>query len=302
MPKAPPKSMLVCEIAAAEPACSGGAAPTMVAFASAAMGPAPTVATTEPMTRTARPPTDTNVSSANASAQTSAPPIITVAGGARRTSLGAIWEAMTMPIAHGSVQRPACSGERPSTSWRYCAVKNDDANITKALSVSVTTVALNTGMHWVGEAALTTDEQRTKHHTGRDRSDRDQAQTVLSHELQAEDRGKHGHDRERGARDIHAPRVRVAELRKESRSEEQEQRHHGHSDQEHGAPPEVLQDHPAQEWTKGAASREASNPNTHGHRPLLLVQEHVADERWPRRSERCAAHTEDPSSTDEHPR
>ncbi len=45
----------------------------------------------------------------------------------------------------GSVQRPARSGEKPSTSWRYCGMKRNTPYMTRKASVFTTSEALNAG-------------------------------------------------------------------------------------------------------------------------------------------------------------
>src|SRR5258708_37934667 len=145
IPSAPPNSALVDEIEAAEPARSGGAAPTMASGTSATRGPAPNPVTTDPATKTGRPPIPTSASTAKPKAQTSRPATITTVRGAQRTSVGASMEPVMTLIAAGRGHKPAWRGDRPTTSWKYWAVKNDAANITRALSMKSARLALKAG-------------------------------------------------------------------------------------------------------------------------------------------------------------
>src|SRR6266498_5859788 len=49
--------------------------------------------------------------------------------------------------------------------------------------------------------------------------------------------------------------------------------------QEHRAPPEALQQYPANQRADRTTSREAGNPHGDGDRTLPRIQEHVADQR-----------------------
>ena len=54
-----------------------------------------------------------------------------VVGANRCASLGVAWEPTTNASAHGSVQSPASSGDRPSTSWRYCGTNRNPPNTSR---------------------------------------------------------------------------------------------------------------------------------------------------------------------------
>ena len=50
------------------------------------------------------------------------------------------------PSDEGNVQRPALSGDRPSTNCRYCAIKKKVPNTRNRLSVFAARDALNAGV------------------------------------------------------------------------------------------------------------------------------------------------------------
>ena len=68
-----------------------------------------------------RPLTSTWVRTPSPAAATARPAPITQAGRTRRRIWGARLDPRISPAADGSDHRPACSGDSPSTSWRYCA-------------------------------------------------------------------------------------------------------------------------------------------------------------------------------------
>ena len=49
------------------------------------------------------------------------------------------------PAAEGRVQSPASSGEKPSTSWRYWAMKNSLPNTTKSAALFIPRATLKAG-------------------------------------------------------------------------------------------------------------------------------------------------------------
>ena len=79
--------------------------------------------TTDPTTtdREADPSQPTWVSTASPTAAIASPPPITYAGRTRCTIRGARFDPTMKPIAEGTDQRPACSGDSPTTSCRYWA-------------------------------------------------------------------------------------------------------------------------------------------------------------------------------------
>ena len=79
----------------------------------------PPLASTRPVTTSPRPPApSTSVVSANPQAPSSSPPAMTYDGRKRAASAGAASEPIAITMFVGSIQRPAASGERPSTTWR----------------------------------------------------------------------------------------------------------------------------------------------------------------------------------------
>ena len=120
IPSAPPSSAPVSESPAAAPARSAGALPMMRSFVSVNSGAAPSEKTTEPVAIIAKPEAVSNcVKTATPRAANSSPVHMTVAGGNRRAIGGVSWDPTTNASAQGSIHRPASSGARPSTSWRY---------------------------------------------------------------------------------------------------------------------------------------------------------------------------------------
>ena len=78
----------------------------------------------DPMMRTVRPESVlTPVSTANPMAALTNPPPIRCAGGTRREIPGTTMEPRMKPSIEGSVAKPAYNDDKPSTSWRYWAMK-----------------------------------------------------------------------------------------------------------------------------------------------------------------------------------
>jgi hypothetical protein len=77
--------------------------------------------------------------------------------------------------------------------------------------------------------------------------------------------------------------VRVAVLGQQQGTDQQQQGHHRHGDQQDRAPPEELQQHAAHQRTDRGPDRKARDPRTDGELALVRVVEHVADQghrRW----------------------
>src|SRR5256885_2553995 len=122
MPNAPPSSAHVSEMPEAAPARSGGAEPMMTSLVSVKSGDPKNVSTNVATANSMSPPlpAPTAASRKYRPADSASPADIRIAGRIRRASAGVSSEPSTNPSAHGSVHRPPCSGESPSTSWRYC--------------------------------------------------------------------------------------------------------------------------------------------------------------------------------------
>ena len=134
MPRAPPSSAPVSDRAAADPARSGGADPMIRSVASVPTGATPMEKTTDPATTTPSPPAPpTWVWRPNRAAARPRPPAIPRPGRARRASTGVSIDPATSPQAEGSVHRPAWSGDRPRTSWRYWATNRKVPTVTTRL-------------------------------------------------------------------------------------------------------------------------------------------------------------------------
>ena len=134
MPSAPPNSEQVSEIAAAAPARSGGAAPMMRSFARVNTGERPSENTTVLTTRMASPEVPIPPIATNPAAAMTRPPHMRKAGRTRRARIGESIDPATKPRARGIDQSPAASGDRPSTSWRYCAMNTYGPNTMKVAS------------------------------------------------------------------------------------------------------------------------------------------------------------------------
>jgi hypothetical protein len=75
-------------------------------------------------------------------------------------------------------------------------------------------------------------------------------------------------------------------LGQQERRGNEQQQHHRHAEQEHGAPPEVLEHQSADQRSDGHATHEAREPDRDGEAPLGVVAEHVGDERHDGRRQR----------------
>ena len=124
IPSAPPSSAPVSEIPDAAPARSGGADPTMSSVVSPKTGARPSEMTTErdhddrePVRR--RRPGSAAPSPTAATREARRHEVRRA--GRRGTIRGAAFEPTMKPIADGTDQRPASSGDRPRTSCRYWA-------------------------------------------------------------------------------------------------------------------------------------------------------------------------------------
>jgi hypothetical protein len=122
-----------------------------------------------------------------------------------------------------------------------------------------------------------------EHHSGGTPCDeREQGGGVdaaLGGPLHAVDQGEHRDDRQRRARDVEPARRRVADLGQQPRAHQQQQRHDGQVDQEHRAPPEVLQQHPRDERADHGAGGEGGDPQPDRDRALCRVGEQAAQQR-----------------------
>ena len=129
-----------------------------------------------------------------------------------------------------------------------------------------------------------------------------ESKPVLRRVFQAEDEREHRDERERRACEIDPAGARVAILGQERRAEDEEQHHHRDGEQEHRAPPEILEQRAAEQRADRGAGRVARDPHADSHRPLVRIMKHVADERECGRGERRARDAESRSRRDQHSR
>src|SRR3954452_23182070 len=118
MPRAPPSSELVSDAAEAAPARDAGAEPTAMSVTSVTTTPSRRAPTAAPATGGGRDP-PACPTARYPSAPTARPPATSVALDRRGGRRGASVEPAMKPSASGTVHRPATSGERPTTDWRY---------------------------------------------------------------------------------------------------------------------------------------------------------------------------------------
>jgi hypothetical protein len=104
------------------------------------------------------------------------------------------------------------------------------------------------------------------------------ADSVLGDLLQAEDHAEHRHEGHAGADQVQAPGLRVLVFGQDHRPEDEQQPHDGQCKQEHGAPPEVLEEDPAEDRSNRATCRERRDPDADGDGPLARVLEHAEDQ------------------------
>ena len=152
----------------------------------------------------------------------------------------------------------------------------------------------------IGERLLSTHEEEADAEAEEDREQRSLLESARGDLLQPVDQCQHGDDGEAGADEIQATGVRVAILRQQPRAEREQQKHHGHSDEKDGAPPEELEQQPAQQRAQRGTDGEARRPHADRERPLLGVEKHVPDERERRRGERRRGHSEQRARHDQH--
>src|SRR6185437_15132174 len=110
IPRAPPSSELVSEIAAAAPARAGGAAPTTRSVPRVITGAIPSDISNVPAVSPARPVDGTLATKAKPAPASTSPPAIRNAGRIRRVRVGAARDPTMKPDDQGSVHKPAASG------------------------------------------------------------------------------------------------------------------------------------------------------------------------------------------------
>ncbi len=99
--------------------------------------------------------------------------------------------------------------------------------------------------------------------------------------LDAVDDQQHCNERLQCAQDVHAAGSGIAELGQQDGAKREQQKHDGHVDEEHRAPPELGQDEAADQRADGGAGREARNPDpianvrSRSSRNMLRMRESV---------------------------
>ena len=167
MPSAAPSSAAVSEIPDAAPAFSAGAAPTTSSVISPITGPSPSATTVDAATSTPTPSAPTWVSISSPTTVTASPPATARSGRTPARKRGASWEVTTNAAADGSDHRPACSGDSPATSCRYCAKNRKSPTMTKNAMRFTASAAANGPVreqphvdHRIGRAALAAHPRR----------------------------------------------------------------------------------------------------------------------------------------------
>ncbi len=127
-----------------------------------------------------------------------------------------------------------------------------------------------------------------------------QAQPVFGRSLQPVDHQQDAGERKDSAEKIDGLCVGIAVFGQELRSDRKKQHHHRHCQQKHRAPPEILEHHAAEERTDYATDRVAGNPHADGERPLMLIEEHIADQRQGGRCDRRTCDAKQRARRDQH--
>ncbi len=152
----------------------------------------------------------------------------------------------------------------------------------------------------IGQRALPSQENDADGDARGNRQRRQPPEAMLGNPLQAVDHEQHARKRQRRAHEVEPPGVGVAELRKEPRPHDEQQHHDGDVQQENGAPVKVLQHDTAEERSDRAADRVAGDPDGDGDRALSLVVKHVANQGQGRGRQRRAGDAEQRAGRDQH--
>ncbi len=111
-----------------------------------------------------------------------------------------------------------------------------------------------------------------------------------------------GEDGEDGAQWIERALVAGAGIRDEPVREEYRDRAHGHVDQEHGRPPEVLDEEPTQQRAERDPDAGDTGPDPDGACALARDMEGVGDDRQRRGVDECSAQPHEAPGHDQHSR
>jgi hypothetical protein len=209
-----------------------GAMPTCMTIVAAITRPRPAcapsrVSTRKPVAATARPPANTQPRRA------------------RAVTAGTTLETIISATIAGTPARPARSGARPRPSCRYCDVNRKIPYIANA----ATTLARRRGAEDLRAEELEVDQrirdpQLPPQEDGAEGEPDDDGQhrhgldAITGDLLDAVDRGQGSGDRHHDARHVDPSGARVAELRQDPRTEDEQPRHHRHIEHEDRAPPE----------------------------------------------------------------
>ena len=154
--------------------------------------------------------------------------------------------------------------------------------------------------HRVRGGQLPTGPQDADDDPDSDRRNRDRTDAVLRDLLEAEDDGEDGDEGHERARHVEAASVGSTVLGQNERSEDEQQSHDRQGNQEDRSPPEVLEEHAADQRPHSASGGERRDPERNRPRSFTGVLEHVEDERQRRRGDRRAGDAKQRPAGDEH--
>lgn len=155
MPRAPPSSAPVSEMAEADPARSGGAAPTTRPVPRAMNGVRPANSSTDPATR--KPGLRFAWASMTGPRTAKAAPALMSTAGWNLAARPDTHRATMVPLtALGNCHSPAAKGLKPKTSWRYCEVRAlvARAHESRVLRADATTVDISLLIEQFGRSSL----------------------------------------------------------------------------------------------------------------------------------------------------
>jgi hypothetical protein len=95
--------------------------------------------------------------------------------------------------------------------------------------------------------------------------------------LDAIDERQHRHQGQHDADRVEPTGVRVARFRHQHGREHEQREQHRHRNEEHGAPPEVLEQQPTDDRSQGTSGRESACPDGDREPTLVPVGKNVSD-------------------------
>lgn len=156
------------------------------------------------------------------------------------------------------------------------------------------------GDHGVVTGALAAHEEPPEGQAGGEAAGVQRGEALGGDLLEPVDHRQHGGRRQRHAQQVEAAGRRVRELGDQHGDQDQQEQHRGHVDQEDGAPPEVVQHHPAEHRAQGDAAGHGTGPDRDGLAALLVVLEEVAYEGERGRHQGRTADAEQDAGGDQH--